>query len=325
MVSPEERHRVQGLVEQTARRLSATFDRVLAAGKITSKQVSPSACWNTIRPPCDSAICRATASPKPMPSGLLVAKGSNKRLMISRGGPGPLSSTRSTTFAIWRPLDRGDCTADFADGADVRSLSACGSTPLSHPRTSAKSAVALSVSTRTQPPGPAASAALRIRFMSSWRSWLRSAFNWSLQSGCSTTDKCTRRCRSDGSINSTTSPIISPNLDAHCNAKFTCGAARGGGQELFQIFFGQRQLAQGDIQAFPIHSALARCSCTAISARSRCFASDVPGRRQVGPTAAAVRCGGWLFPFRPIDRPGGSASAARSRISSSRSGSGIGA
>ena len=99
----------------------------------------------------------------------------------------------------------------------------------------------------------------------------------------------------------------------------------GSGQELFQIFFGQCQLPQGDIETFPIHSALPRM--------------QLHRHQRPGHVVSQVMCqpaGKLAQERKPFAAADGFfhfgqltgqrfTSAARSRISSSRSGSGIGA
>src|SRR5262249_26116814 len=51
----------------------------------------------SIVPPCASTIWRATASPRPVPRGRVVKKGSKMRPRISLGMPGPSSETASST------------------------------------------------------------------------------------------------------------------------------------------------------------------------------------------------------------------------------------
>src|SRR5207245_5051519 len=84
---------IAGSAEVTAEGSSAAAG--LRQGIFRAKQVVPADRTYSKLPPWASAICRATARPRPTPSGLSVAKGSNKRSSISGMGPRPLSRTRS--------------------------------------------------------------------------------------------------------------------------------------------------------------------------------------------------------------------------------------
>src|SRR5262249_41686095 len=63
-----------------------------SGGSSMRKQVRPSR-PKVMVPPWASATWRATANPRPTPSGLLVTNGSNRRAATSGGGPGPESET----------------------------------------------------------------------------------------------------------------------------------------------------------------------------------------------------------------------------------------
>ena len=98
---------------------------------------------------------------------------------------------------------------------------------------------------RTWPPGPAASTALSTRFNSSCRNCSSSADKRACQSAGQSTRSSTLRCGR---------PANQLHQLVDERPQIAIGAAGGlraaGGQKTLQMFFGQRQLPQGDGQTF---------------------------------------------------------------------------
>src|SRR6185369_5096104 len=73
------------------------------AGSHNVARVPPSDLFSSqIEPRWRPAMVRQTANPRPVPcpAGLVVKNGSNTRINVSRGMPGPVSSI-STTATVW--------------------------------------------------------------------------------------------------------------------------------------------------------------------------------------------------------------------------------
>ena len=68
----------------------------ILSGNSKQKHVKPPSRSQCSRPPCRSAICRATNSPRPKPSGLVLTKAWNNWSRTEAAGPGPVSCTRSS-------------------------------------------------------------------------------------------------------------------------------------------------------------------------------------------------------------------------------------